>query len=107
MSEALTAGAGVAGGRRPRRDLLRGPLVDGSQGRCPPKQPAPWFFGGLLLRMTIALAGFYFTSGGHWERLLVCFLGFVLARPIVARVTPHGSQRDGTGGQSCASVLIN
>ena len=51
------------------------------------KQPALWFFGSLLLRMSIALAGFYFVSGGHWERLLVCLLGFVLARLIVTRLT--------------------
>ena len=51
------------------------------------KQPALWFFGSLLLRSGIALAGFYFVSGGHWERLLVCLFGFVLARLIVTRFT--------------------
>ena len=51
------------------------------------KQPAFWFFGSLLLRASIALAGFYFVSSGHWERLLVCLLGFVLARLIVMRLT--------------------
>ncbi len=51
------------------------------------KQPALWFFGSLLLRISIALAGFYFVSDGHWERLLVCLLGFVLARLIVTRLT--------------------
>ena len=51
------------------------------------KQPALWFFGGGLLRMTIVLAGFYFVAHGHWERLLVCLLGFVMARVIVTRLT--------------------
>ena len=51
------------------------------------KQPALWFFGSLLLRMSIALAGFYFVSGGHWERLLVCLFGFVIARFMVRRLT--------------------
>lgn len=51
------------------------------------KQPALWFFGSLLLRMSIALAGFYVVSGGHWERLLVCLFGFFLARFIVTRFT--------------------
>jgi F1F0 ATPase subunit 2 len=50
------------------------------------KQPALWFLGSLLLRMSIALAGFYFVSGGHWERLLLCLLGFVMARLIVTRL---------------------
>ena len=51
------------------------------------KQPALWFLGSLLLRMSIALAGFYFVSGGHWDRLLACLLGFVIARFIVTRFT--------------------
>ena len=51
------------------------------------KQPALWFFGSLLLRMSIRLAGFYFVAHGHWERLLVCLLGFVMARLIVTRLT--------------------
>jgi F1F0 ATPase subunit 2 len=51
------------------------------------KQPSLWFFGSLLLRMSIALAGFYFVSGGHWDRLLACLLGFVIARFIVTRLT--------------------
>ena len=47
------------------------------------QRPALWFFGSLLLRMSMALAGFYFVSGGHWERLLLCLLGFVMARLVV------------------------
>ena len=51
------------------------------------KRSALWFLGSLLLRMSIALAGFYFVSGGHWKRLLACLLGFVMARLIVIRLT--------------------
>ena len=51
------------------------------------KQPAFWFPGSLLLRMGVSLTGFYFVSGGHWERLLLCLLGFVMARPVVVRLT--------------------
>ena len=50
------------------------------------KQPALWFFGSLLLRTSIALAGVYFFAHGHWDRLLVCLLGFVMARLIVTRL---------------------
>lgn len=46
-----------------------------------------WLLGSLLLRMSITLAGFYFVSGGQWERLLACLLGFVVARMIVTRLT--------------------
>lgn len=52
-----------------------------------PKQPALWFFGSLLLRTSITLAGFYFVSGRHWERMLLCLLGFVIARFLVTRFT--------------------
>ena len=51
------------------------------------KWSALWFLGSLLLRTSITLAGFYLVAGGHWERLLVCLLGFVLARLIVMRLT--------------------
>ena len=51
------------------------------------KQPALWFFGSVLLRMAVVLAGFYFVAHGHWERLLVCLLGFVMARVVVTRLT--------------------
>ena len=55
------------------------------------QQPALWFFGSLLLRASITLAGFYFVSGGHWERLLLCLLGFVMARLVVMWITrPSG-----------------
>ena len=50
-------------------------------------RPAPWFVGSLLLRTCLTLAGFYMVSGGHWEKLLVCLLGFTIARPIVTRLT--------------------
>jgi F1F0 ATPase subunit 2 len=51
------------------------------------KQPALWFFGSLLLRMSTVLAGFYFAAHGHWERMLACLLGFVAARIFVTRLT--------------------
>ena len=46
-------------------------------------RPAIWFLGSWLVRMGIALAGFYFVSGGHWDRLLACLVGFVVARFLV------------------------
>src|SRR5476651_82804 len=39
-----------------------------------------WLVASLVLRMAIALAGFYFISAGDWRRLIACLLGFVLAR---------------------------
>jgi F1F0 ATPase subunit 2 len=58
------------------------------------KRPALWFFGSLWLRMSIALVGFYIVSSAHWKRLVVCLLGFVLARLIVTRLTrPPGENQ--------------
>lgn len=51
------------------------------------RRPELWFLGSLLLRTSTAVAGFYFVSGGHWGRLLVCLLGFVIVRRIVMRLT--------------------
>lgn len=46
-------------------------------------RPALWILGSLLLRMGITLAGFYWVGGGHWERLLLCLLGFLAARLLI------------------------
>jgi F1F0 ATPase subunit 2 len=51
------------------------------------RRPALWLFGSLFLRMSIALAGFWFVAGSHWDRLLACVLGFVVARFIVTRLS--------------------
>ena len=58
--------------------------------------PALWFCGSALLRMSIAVSGFYLISGGHFARLLVCLLGFVMARLVVMRLT-----RPSTESRTC------
>ena len=50
-------------------------------------RPALWFAGSMLLRAGLVLAGFYFIGRGHWERMLVCLIGFVIARFLVLRLT--------------------
>lgn len=58
------------------------------------RRPGLWFFGSLLLRMSIALTGFYFVSDGYWRRLLACLLGFVIARLVVMWLTrPAGENQ--------------
>lgn len=51
------------------------------------KQPALWFFSSMSLRMIIALVGFYFIGSGDWKRLLICLLGFLVARSAVTWLT--------------------
>ena len=46
------------------------------------KRPALWFFSSFLLRTGLVLLGFYFVENGHWERTIMCLLGFVMARII-------------------------
>ena len=60
-------------------------------------RPALWFFGSLLLRMSLALVGFYLVGLGHWERLVACLLGFVMARLVVKWLTqPSAKDSDHT-----------
>lgn len=49
-------------------------------------KPALWVFSSLLLRMGFTVTGFYFVSGGDWQRLLACLVGFVMVRQIVTRL---------------------
>jgi F1F0 ATPase subunit 2 len=51
------------------------------------KNPSLWFFGSTLLRLSFALTGFYFIAHGDWRRLLICMLGFLIARVSVTRLT--------------------
>jgi len=51
------------------------------------QRPALWFFGSMLARMSVTLAGFYFVGQENWKRWLTCLLGFVLARLVAKRLT--------------------
>lgn len=46
-----------------------------------------WFTGSLLLRVGVALAGFYFIGRDDWQMMLACLFGFVVARVVVTRLT--------------------
>jgi F1F0 ATPase subunit 2 len=50
------------------------------------QRPAVWFVGSMFLRMSVALCGFYVVSGGKWERILACLLGFSIARFLVSQI---------------------
>jgi F1F0 ATPase subunit 2 len=58
------------------------------------QRAALWFCVSLPLRMSIALAGFYLVARGHWERLLLCLVGFAVARLAVTWLTrPSADER--------------
>ena len=53
--------------------------------------PSQWsgllFAGSFLLRMAVAVTGFYLVSHGGWRKLAACLAGFLLARIAVTRFT--------------------
>lgn len=57
------------------------------------RHPALWFLGSLVVRTTVVLVGFYYVSGRHWERMLACLLGFILARCVVTRLVGRPDDR--------------
>ena len=68
------------------------------------RQPALWFFGSMLLRMGIALVGFYVVSGTRWERLVSCLIGFVMARLAVTWLTqPSGDGHARPAHEACSA----
>ena len=54
------------------------------------RSPSEWsgllFAGSLLIRMAVALTGFYALSHGDWRKLVACLAGFLLARSAVTRL---------------------
>ena len=66
------------------------------------QQPALWFFSSMLLRMSVTLAGFYFVGGEHWERWLLCLLGFVLARAVVEWLTRRPVEHNNSRAQEAS-----
>ncbi len=51
------------------------------------RHAALWFTGSLILRVGVALAGFYFIGRNDWQMMLACLFGFVVARVVVMRLT--------------------
>lgn len=51
------------------------------------KNPAIWFTSSIILRTSIVISGFYFISKNHWERMLICLLGFIISRSIITKIT--------------------
>lgn len=63
------------------------------------RHPAFWFLGSYLIRYAVVLGAFYLVSSGRWERLVVCVVGFFIARIILIRFTrlaarPSRSKQD-------------
>lgn len=55
-------------------------------------RPALWMLGSLLLRLGIALSGFWLIAGHDWKRMLASLAGFLMARLVLTR-PPRVQQR--------------
>lgn len=62
---------------------------------------ALWFCGSWLLRTVLVVTGFLLIARGHWERLLVCLVGFVVARMIVMRQVRAAAKQGELSRETC------
>ena len=46
-------------------------------------RPLRLMLGSFLMRMAVLLPGFYFVMSGHWERLVMALIGFILMRRLL------------------------
>ncbi len=58
------------------------------------RRPAFSMLASVLVRMGVALGGFYLVASGSWQRLLLCLLGFLIGRAAVSwRLRPAARHR--------------
>ncbi len=50
------------------------------------KLPTIWFFVSLIVRLCVTIVVFYFVGRNHWDRMLVCLTGFVIARTVIVHL---------------------
>lgn len=65
------------------------------------KYPALWFLGSIVVRVAVTVLVLFYVSKHHWERILICLLGFLIARFIILRFTqiPDLKKINGKGGE--------
>lgn len=51
------------------------------------KMPSLFFIASFVFRMGVVLLGFYFIAANNWQNMLVCLLGFIIARFVIMRIT--------------------
>lgn len=51
------------------------------------KTPVLWLSISFILRVSITALGFYMIGAGNWQNLLICLLGFIVARLAVIHFT--------------------
>jgi len=51
------------------------------------KMPSLFFIASFVFRMGVVLMGFYFVAANNWQNMLICLLGFIVARFAVTHFT--------------------
>lgn len=66
------------------------------------RYPNLWVFGSFIARLAVTLIVIYMLSRNHWERMLICLLGFIIARIIIMRYIkmPELNKIDSKGGET-------
>ena len=59
------------------------------------KMPALLVLSSFIFRVGIVLIGFYFIGLGDWKKLIICLIGFVVARFVVIRYTKSADEKNG------------
>jgi len=49
------------------------------------RRPGLWMISSYFIRTATTVFAFYFVMDGHWQRLLVSLLGFVIIRVVLVR----------------------
>ena len=56
------------------------------------KRPGIIFIVSLILRMGIVVMGFYYIGGDSWQKMVVCLVGFLMARIAIFHLTKKDKQ---------------
>lgn len=56
------------------------------------KMPSLFFIASFVVRIGVVLLGFYFIAANNWQNMLVCLLGFIIARFVIMRITKPNQQ---------------
>lgn len=59
------------------------------------KMPSLVFLASFVLRIGIVLNGFYFIAATHWSNMLICLMGFIIARFVVTHSNTGRTGRKG------------
>jgi F1F0 ATPase subunit 2 len=64
------------------------------------KMPALLFAVSFALRTLITLGGFYYVSAGNFTKLVVCLMGFTVARFVIKQLTKTQVEKIQIGGKN-------